>query len=80
MRIVIDETDDPDGDGERLNALMAALRDYPGGDPVFLSIRQLDGRQVEMELPAARRCDSELTRLLGNITGPWGNVYAWSSV
>ena len=53
MRIVIDETDDPDGDGERLNALMAALRDYPGGDPVFLSIRQLDGRQVEMELPAA---------------------------
>jgi DNA polymerase III subunit alpha len=75
MRIVIDETDDADGDGERLNALMAALRDYPGGDPVFLSIRQLDGRQVEMELPAARRCD-ELTRLLGDITGPWGNVYA----
>ena len=75
MRIVIDETEDPDGDGERLNALMAALRDYPGGDPVRLSIRQLDGRQIDMELPAARYCD-ELTRILGNITGPWGNVYA----
>jgi hypothetical protein len=28
-----------------------------------------------MELPSARYCP-ELTRLLGDIVGPWGNVFA----
>jgi hypothetical protein len=75
MRIIIDETDDPDGDSERLNAVITTLRDFNGPDPVRLSVRQLNGQEVEMELPAARRCD-ELTRLLGDIVGPWGSVYA----
>jgi DNA polymerase-3 subunit alpha len=75
MRIIIDETDDPDGDSERLNAVISTLRGYSGADPVRLSVRQLNGQEIEMELPAARKCD-ELTRLLGDIVGPWGNVYA----
>jgi hypothetical protein len=75
LRIVLDETDDPDSDQERLKGLIEAIRDYSGGDPVRLQIRQSDGAQVEMELPSARYCP-ELTRLLGDIVGPWGNVYA----
>jgi hypothetical protein len=42
---------------------------------VRLQIRQSDGAEVEMELPSARYCP-ELTRLLGDIVGPWGNVFA----
>ena len=74
LRIVLDETDDPDSDQERLKGLIEAIRDYSGADPVRLQIRQSDGAQVEMELPPARYC-AELTRLLGDIVGPWGNVY-----
>ena len=75
LRIVLDETDDPDSDEERLRTLMDAIKDYAGGDPVRLQIRQTDGEAVEMELPPARHCP-ELTRRLGDILGPWGNVYA----
>jgi DNA polymerase-3 subunit alpha len=74
LRIVLDETDDPDSDQERLKGLIEAIRDYSGADPVRLQIRQSDGAEVEMELPSARYCP-ELTRLLGDIVGPWGNVY-----
>ncbi len=74
LRIVLDETDDPDSDQERLKGLIEAIRDYSGADPVRLQIRQSDGAQVEMDLPPARCCP-ELTRLLGDIVGPWGNVY-----
>ena len=75
LRIVLEETDDPDGDEERLRTLMDAIKDYAGGDPVRLQIRQTDGAEVEMELPSARYCP-ELTRRIGDILGPWGNVYA----
>jgi DNA polymerase-3 subunit alpha len=75
LRIVLDETDDPDGDEERLRTLMEAIREYTGQDPVRLQIRQTDGAEVEMELPSARHCP-ELTRRLSDILGPWGNVYA----
>lgn len=75
LRIVLDETDDPDGDEERLRTLMEAIRDYSGKDPVQLHIRQVDGAEVDMELPSARHCP-ELTRRLSEILGPWGSVYA----
>jgi DNA polymerase-3 subunit alpha len=42
LRIVLEETDDPDGDHERLRALVNALRDYSGEGEVRLSIRQRD--------------------------------------
>jgi hypothetical protein len=75
LRIVLDETDDPDGDEERLRTLMDAIRDYSGPDPVRLQIRQTDGAEVDLELPPARHCP-ELTRRLSDILGPWGSVYA----
>jgi DNA polymerase-3 subunit alpha len=75
LRIVLDETDDPDGDEERLRTLMEAIRDYSGQDPVRLQIRQTDGAEVDLELPPARHCP-ELTRRLSDILGPWGSVYA----
>jgi DNA polymerase-3 subunit alpha len=75
LRIVLEETDDPDGDEERLRTLMEAIKDYSGQDKVRLQIRQTDGAEVEMELPSARYCP-ELTRRLGDILGPWGAVYA----
>jgi hypothetical protein len=58
-----------------LNAVVSALSKYTGGDPVRLAIKQLNGEEVEMELPAARRCE-ELTLELGQIIGPLGGVYA----
>ncbi len=73
LRIVLEETDDPGSDEERLRALLGALHDYEGEDPVRLSIRQQDGAEVEMELPRARYCP-ELAQRLGDIVGPWGMV------
>jgi len=77
LRIVLDETDDEDDDTKRLSAVFSALNDYTGGDPVRLSVRQLDGKEVDIPLPElkVRQCD-DLTRLLSNIVGPWGSVYA----
>jgi DNA polymerase III subunit alpha len=77
LRIVLDETDDEDDDIRRLNAVFTALSGYSGGDPVRLSVRQRDGREEEVPLPAlkVRLCD-DLTRELGVIVGPWGSVYA----
>lgn len=75
LRIILEETDDPDGDEERLRHLMDAIREYAGGEPVRLAIRQRDGREVEMELPGARHCP-ELRQRLSEIVGPWGAVGA----
>jgi len=75
LRIVLEETDDPEGDSERLRALVNALREYEGEFQVRLSIRQRDGEEVEMELPGARKCP-ELTAQLTDIVGPWGFVGA----
>jgi hypothetical protein len=61
-------------DEERLNAVVSALSKYTGGDPVRLAIKQLNGAEVVMELPGARRCE-ELTQELGQIIGPLGGVY-----
>ena len=75
LRIVLEETDDAEGDHERLRALVNTLRDYGGEIGVRLSIRQRDGEEVEMELPSARQCP-ELTAQLSQIIGPWGIVGA----
>jgi DNA polymerase-3 subunit alpha len=73
LRIVLEETDDNEGDHERLRSLVNALQEYAGEGLVQLSIRQRDGEQVEMELPRVRYCP-ELTQRLGDIVGPWGTV------
>jgi hypothetical protein len=75
LRIVLEETDDPEGDHERLRALVNTLRGYGGEIGVRLSIHQRDGEEVEMELPSARNCP-ELARELADIVGPWGFVGA----
>ncbi|HSP55513.1 MAG TPA: OB-fold nucleic acid binding domain-containing protein, partial [Dehalococcoidia bacterium] len=75
LRIVLEETDDPEGDHERLRALVNTLREYGGEAGVRLSIKQRDGEEVEMELPSARQCP-ELTAQLSQIVGPWGFVGA----
>ncbi|HEV8573665.1 MAG TPA: DNA polymerase III subunit alpha, partial [Dehalococcoidia bacterium] len=75
LRIILEETDDEDGDQERLHALVTTLSDYSGEGAVRLAIRQRDGEQIEMELPPARYCP-ELTQRLGDIIGPWGTVGA----
>jgi DNA polymerase-3 subunit alpha len=51
LRIILDETDDEDGDHERLRLLVNAIGDYAGDAEVRLSIRQRDGEEVEMALP-----------------------------
>ena len=73
LRIVLEETDDHEGDEERLRSLVNALQEYAGDGLVQLSIRQRDGEEVAMELPRARYCP-ELEQRLGEIVGPWGTV------
>jgi DNA polymerase-3 subunit alpha len=73
LRIVLDETDDHEGDEERLRSLVNALRQYQGDGLVQLHIRQRGGDEVELELPRARHCP-ELQRALTDIVGPWGSV------
>ncbi len=70
---MLEETDDEDGDHERLRALLATIGDYSGEAEARLAIRQRDGAEVVMELPSVRACP-ELTQLLGDIVGPWGAV------
>ena len=74
LKIVIDETDDPDGDAERMRALIAAVRENSGTQTARLSVRQRDGEEVDLELPAVSP-SPELTRRLSDIIGPWGAVY-----
>jgi len=73
LRIVLEETEDHEGDQERLRGLVNALQEYAGEGLVQLSIRQRDGEEVQMELPRARYCP-ELERALSDIVGPWGTV------
>jgi len=73
LRILLEETDDPESDHERLRSLVNALRRYSGDCAVRLAIRQRDGAEVEMDLPRARPCP-ELTQALGDIVGPFGYV------
>ncbi|HEY5625754.1 MAG TPA: OB-fold nucleic acid binding domain-containing protein, partial [Dehalococcoidia bacterium] len=74
LKIVIDETDDADGDAERMRALIEAVRESTGTQTARLSVRQRDGEEVDLELPAVSP-SPELTRRLSEIIGPWGAVY-----
>ena len=73
MRITLRESEDTDSDHERLRAVMSALQEFEGEDPVRLTIRQQDGDEVELELPHARACD-ELSARLAGLLGDAGTV------
>jgi DNA polymerase-3 subunit alpha len=73
MRITLRESEDTDSDHERLRAVMSALQEFEGEDPVRLTIRQQDGDEVELELPHARACD-ELSSRLAGLLGEAGTV------
>jgi len=68
LRITLAETEDSEGDQERLQAVMSALQEFEGEDEVRLAIRQQDGDEVELELPRARACD-ELSQRLSAVLG-----------
>jgi DNA polymerase III alpha subunit len=71
LRVTLSETEDTEGDQERLRAVMRALGEFEGEDEVRLTIRQQDGEEVELELPRARACD-ELSQRLGAMLGEQG--------
>jgi DNA polymerase-3 subunit alpha len=73
LRIVMEETDDPDGDNERIRALISAINESSGSQTALLSIRQQNGEEVDLELPAVTP-SPELARRLTDIVGPWGHV------
>ena len=75
LRIVLRETEDTEGDQERLRQVINALRDHPGQDAVTLFIRQADGEEVQLALPRARICPELLGRLREAV-GSWGDVEA----
>ena len=71
LRVTLSETEDTEGDQERLRAVMSALAEFEGEDDVRLTIRQQDGEEVELELPRARAC-GELSQRLGAVLGEEG--------
>jgi DNA polymerase-3 subunit alpha len=73
MRITLRESEDTESDHERLRAVMSALQEFEGEDPVRLTIHQQDGDEVELELPHARACD-ELSSRLAGLLGDAGTV------
>ncbi|MGB2694390.1 MAG: DNA polymerase III subunit alpha [Dehalococcoidia bacterium] len=73
LRIELRETEDESADRDRLQRLMAALRDFPGEDEVRLTVRTLDGESQRVALPAAR-ASAELTARLQEVLGDAGAV------
>jgi DNA polymerase-3 subunit alpha len=73
LRVTLRETEDTEGDQERLRAVMSALEEFEGEDEVLLAIRQQDGDEVHLELPRARACD-ELSERLSAALGDQGAV------
>ena len=73
LRVTLRETEDSEGDQERLRAVMSALEEFEGEDEVRLAIRQQDGDEVELELPRARACE-ELSQRLSAVLGDEGAV------
>ncbi|MGQ9572628.1 MAG: DNA polymerase III subunit alpha [Dehalococcoidia bacterium] len=73
LRITLRETEDSEGDQERLRAVMSALEEFEGEDAVLLTIHQQDGDEVELELPHARAC-AELSQRLSAVLGDQGAV------
>ncbi len=75
LHLILWETEDTEGDQERLRQVMGLLRHYPGSDPVTLSIRQRDGEEVDLALPKAHVCPELVSRLQA-LLGSWGQVQA----
>jgi hypothetical protein len=73
LRVTLRETEDTEGDQERLQAVMSALEEFEGEDVVLLAIRQQDGDEVQLELPRARACE-ELSQRLSAVLGDQGAV------
>ena len=73
LRIDLRETEDEDADKDRLQQLLAALRDYPGEDDVRLTIHTLDGGSQRVALPSARAC-RELTERLTELLSDAGEA------
>jgi hypothetical protein len=71
--VTLKETEDTEGDQERLRAVMSALEEFEGEDEVLLAIHQQDGDEVQLELPRARACD-ELSQRLSAALGEQGAV------
>ena len=77
LRISLRETDDEDADRDRLERMLAALRDFPGDDEVRLKIESLDGGSHSAVLAKLRvRVCPELTSLLEEVLAEAGNVEA----
>ena len=77
LRVELHETDDEDADRDRLDQLLAALRDFPGDDVVRLTVRTLDGSAQPMALGKLRvRTCPELTARLQTVLSDAGGVEA----
>ncbi len=63
LRIDLRESDDEDADRDRLERLLAALREYPGEDDVRLTVHTLGDARQSVALPKARACDELTSRL-----------------
>jgi DNA polymerase-3 subunit alpha len=59
LRVELFETDDEDADRDRLQRLLAALRDAPGEDEVRLTVHTLDGNSQLVSLGKLRVAASE---------------------
>ena len=73
LRIELRETEDEVADRDRLQRLLDALRDFPGGDDVRLTVHTLDGASQQVALPSARACP-ELSEQLSEVLGEAGSV------
>jgi hypothetical protein len=73
LRIELRETEDEAADRDRLQRLLAALRDFPGEDEVRLTVRTLDGASQRVALPSARACP-ELTARLADVLSDAGEA------
>jgi DNA polymerase III subunit alpha len=65
VRIELRETEDEDADRDRLDRVLAALRDFPGDDEVRFTVRTLDGaaHQIALGKLRVRSCDELMARL-----------------
>jgi hypothetical protein len=75
FRIELRETDDEAADRDRLERVLALLREHPGDDKVRLTVRTLDGAAHAVALPATTASD-ELTSRLRETLGDAGTVEA----
>ncbi|MEX2158878.1 MAG: DNA polymerase III subunit alpha [Dehalococcoidia bacterium] len=75
LRIELFETDDEDADRDRLQRLLAALRDAPGEDEVRLTVHTLDGNSQLVSLGKLRvRASEELAARLERILSDAGSA------